>query len=41
MFAVRTMTFHAYVLLNIRDEIYIGHTSDLPRRLIEHNDPLG
>jgi putative endonuclease len=33
------MTFFTYVLLNPRDEIYVGQTADLERRLAQHNDP--
>jgi len=28
-----------YVLLNPQGKIYIGHTSNLARRLAQHNDP--
>ena len=31
--------FYVYVLENPPGRFYIGHTDDLPRRLVEHNDP--
>ncbi len=33
------MHYSVYVLLSPEGKIYIGHTSDLCRRLREHNDP--
>ncbi len=34
------MTFYVYILMSkTTGQIYIGHTSDLERRLREHNDP--
>ena len=33
------VTFWVYVLLNPREEIYIGQTSQLAVRLAQHNDP--
>ena len=34
------MAFHVYILRSEKTgQIYIGHTSDLERRLREHNDP--
>jgi len=33
------MSSFVYVLMNPKDEIYIGHTNNLARRLDQHNDP--
>jgi len=33
------MPYFAYILLNPAGKSYVGHTSDLPRRLSQHNDP--
>ncbi|MEA3508218.1 MAG: GIY-YIG nuclease family protein [Synergistota bacterium] len=33
------MPFYVYAIINPAEEIYIGQTSDLERRLREHNDP--
>ncbi|MFA4985031.1 MAG: GIY-YIG nuclease family protein [Candidatus Brocadiia bacterium] len=33
------MVFTVYVLSNPQGRIYIGQTSDLPRRIVEHNTP--
>ncbi len=33
------MSYCVYVLINPQDNIYIGHTNDLARRLQQHNDP--
>ncbi|MFO7956105.1 MAG: GIY-YIG nuclease family protein [Candidatus Brocadiia bacterium] len=33
------MAFQVYVLVNPDGETYVGQTSDLPRRLQQHNDP--
>ena len=33
------MTFFTYVLLNPEGKTYVGHTSNLSRRLNQHNDP--
>jgi putative endonuclease len=33
------MAFIVYVLLNPEGETYVGQTSDLSRRLSQHNDP--
>jgi len=33
------MHFYVYVLLNPKDEIYIGQTNDLTKRHSQHNDP--
>ena len=33
------MSYFVYVLVNLKDEIYIGHTSHLSCRLDQHNDP--
>ena len=33
------MSYFAYILVNPKDEIYIGHTSRLSCRLGQHNDP--
>ena len=32
--------FYVYVLKNENDKLYIGYTSDLKKRLIEHNQGL-
>ena len=32
------MAFFAYVLLNPQGKTYVGQTSNLPRRLTQHND---
>jgi len=32
------MAFFVYVLVNPRDETYVGQTADLERRLAQHND---
>ncbi len=32
--------FYAYVIRNDKNKIYIGHTSDLERRLLRHNGVL-
>ena len=33
------MKFHVYVLRNPNGSTYLGQTSDLERRLAQHNDP--
>ena len=33
------MAFFVYVLVNPDCKTYVGHTSDLQRRLSQHNDP--
>lgn len=33
--------FHVYALENPQGRLYIGYTSDLDRRISEHNDPDG
>ncbi|MBI2437812.1 MAG: GIY-YIG nuclease family protein [Lentisphaerae bacterium] len=33
------MSYFVYILVNLKDEIYIGHTSHLSCRLNQHNDP--
>jgi len=33
------MAFLVYVLLNSKGETYVGQTTDLERRLAQHNDP--
>ena len=33
------MSYCVYILVNLKDEIYIGHTSHLSCRLDQHNDP--
>gem|GEM_PF-364891 len=37
--AERSIQFATYVLMNPAGKIYIGQTSDLSRRLFQHNDP--
>jgi len=32
-----TPMFYVYILKNKKDQIYIGHTQDITKRLIEHN----
>ena len=33
------MAFFVYILLNSKGETYVGQTTDLERRLAQHNDP--
>ncbi|MGH9735492.1 MAG: GIY-YIG nuclease family protein [Candidatus Acidiferrales bacterium] len=33
------MQFFVYVLVNAEGKTYVGQTSDLERRLVQHNDP--
>jgi len=33
------MAYHVYVLLNPDGKTYVGQTSDLARRVAQHNDP--
>ena len=33
------MAFFVYVLLNLEGKTYVGQTTDVPRRLLQHNDP--
>jgi putative endonuclease len=34
--------FFVYILFSEQhDKFYVGHTNDLIRRILEHNDPLG
>ena len=33
------MAFHVYIIENPAGRLYVGHTDDLPRRLLEHNAP--
>ena len=38
-FSDTSTVFWVYVLINPQGKIYLGQTSDLSRRLTEHNDP--
>jgi putative endonuclease len=33
------MVFHVYILVNAEGKTYVGQTTDLGRRLEQHNDP--
>ena len=36
------MLFYVYILRSLRtDRLYVGHTDDLARRLLEHNEKRG
>ncbi|HUO35721.1 MAG TPA: GIY-YIG nuclease family protein [Candidatus Acidoferrum sp.] len=34
------MKFYVYILINPAGNTYVGQTSDLERRLAQHNDPV-
>ncbi|MCG2661573.1 MAG: GIY-YIG nuclease family protein, partial [Kiritimatiellae bacterium] len=38
-FVIPIMSYFVYILVNLKDKIYIGYTSHLSCRLDQHNDP--